>query len=69
MEIVRTGLECMKYPVGLRIQDNIPIIKEMAKAIKKQYPTHRINLICMGSSGAIIATIIAQKLRIQKFTM
>ena len=62
MEIVKTGLECIHYPVGLSIQLNIPIIKLMAEAVKKQYPTDKLNLICMGSSGAIIATIIAQEI-------
>ena len=49
----------MDYPVGANIMRNLPIILEMAELLKKAFPTERIHLWCRGSSGAIIAGIIA----------
>ena len=57
-------LECdtMVYEVGRNITNNLPVIAEMANAIKKAYPRKKIVLWCRGSSGTIIASVIAAKL-------
>lgn len=55
-------LECMGYPVGECIIRNIPTIKIYTEIIKKESNGQRINLYCAGSSGAIIAAIIATEL-------
>lgn len=48
------------YPVGQHLQKNIPIIKRMALAIqKKNYD--KLVLVATGSSGAIIAALIANE--------
>jgi adenine/guanine phosphoribosyltransferase-like PRPP-binding protein len=52
----------ISYPVGVELVFNMPIIKKMARAIKKMYPTEKIHLWCRGSSGSIIASIIASNL-------
>lgn len=54
----------MSYPIGIYIQDNIPIIKTMAEAIYlvvDEYYKNRdeIDLVCKGSSGAIIAGLVS----------
>lgn len=51
----------MDYPVGIYLQSNLPIIKEYIKIIKG-LKKKKINLICTGSSGAIIAGIIGTKI-------
>jgi orotate phosphoribosyltransferase-like protein len=68
MKTIHGKFKMIDYPVGDNIQSNIPIIKKMYDKIKlimkKEgifYDT-KINLICCGSSGAIIASIIAQLL-------
>jgi len=59
------GGEQINYPVGYHIIENLPIIKQMVKTFKL-VPVNKdkqVNLICMGSSGAIIATIFANELK------
>jgi len=56
-----------KYPVGSHIVYNLPIINDMANgilAIKNIYFAKKdgLILICRGSSGSIIAGIVANKL-------
>jgi adenine/guanine phosphoribosyltransferase-like PRPP-binding protein len=52
----------MGYPVGESLPYSLPTIHKMAKVLeKKQY--HNLGLVCTGSSGAIIAGIIASKLK------
>jgi len=53
------------YPVGPHIQKNTPAIREMAKAIKKEYPKRTLVFWVRGSSGAIIAAMISGFLRKQ----
>ena len=55
------------YPVGDRIQYNLPIINEMGNILKKfiseTYPLQtNVNLFCKGSSGAIIAALVGKDL-------
>lgn len=55
---------CIYYPIGDNLPSNLSIIKKMAEAIElvqvEYYPdTKRINLVGQGSSGAIIAGIVA----------
>jgi len=51
------------YPVAEHISDNLVTINNMAIKLSKLYSKKiRINLWCRGSSGAIIAAIIASKL-------
>jgi orotate phosphoribosyltransferase-like protein len=65
MKTIHADFTTIKYPVGDYIQYNIPIIKYMGDKIKliliekKLNTDAQINLICSGSSGAIIASIIA----------
>lgn len=49
------------YPVGKNLIINLPIIRKMGLAILKlPLPEHKhVDLVCMGSSGAIIASIIS----------
>lgn len=63
MVIEKKELVCMDYPVGLFIQPNLGIIKEYIRIIKEDFPDKDIDLICTGSSGAIIAGIIASKVK------
>lgn len=51
----------MSYPVGDEISYNKPIIAEMIKSFIEieEFKDKFVNLICMGSSGAIIATIFS----------
>ena len=65
MRTIHANFEAIKYPVGDKILYNIPIIKNMGDKIKtiliktKLDYFFPINLICSGSSGAIIAAMIA----------
>lgn len=47
----------LKYPIGEYIANNLPTILEMVKIIKEL--NQPVNLWCRGSSGTIIAAIIA----------
>lgn len=49
------------YPVGENISNNLPLIQIMYEEIKKLHGVEGINLWCRGSSGAIIAAIIAKE--------
>ena len=53
----------INYPVGSYIQHNLPIIEKMANKLHHLYGKNdaQINLWCSGSSGAIIASLVAQK--------
>ena len=46
------------YPIGLNLNVNLPIIKEMAEAILKLNKEY-ILLCCSGNSGSIIAGIVS----------
>ena len=65
MEIIHANFKTIDYPVGDNIQNNISIINKMGIMIKsiliekKLEIDNQINLICSGSSGAIIAAIVA----------
>ena len=61
MIIENEKLKCMNYPVGVYLQSNLSIIKEYIKIIKS-LKKEKIDLICTGSSGAIIAGIISSKI-------
>jgi len=73
MRMINLATDAIKYPVGDYIVYNLPKIDEMYKVIiklpeikkflsDKSKIYFRISLICSGSSGAIIASIIASKL-------
>lgn len=47
------------YPIGENIIQNIPIAQEFANALKNEFNERDIVLVCMGSSGAILATLVA----------
>lgn len=59
--IKKAGLTGLSYPVGENIARNIPIIKLMVKRFKlvKEFKNRPVNIMCQGSSGAIIATFFA----------
>lgn len=48
----------MCYPVGLYMDINYPIIKDMGQLINNIFNDKRIILWCSGSSGSIISSII-----------
>lgn len=52
-------LPTMEYPVGENITKNLPTILAMSNLLKDLYPSKSMHLWCRGSSGAIIAAIIA----------
>jgi hypothetical protein len=60
-QIVNPKLTNIHYPVGVYINDNLPIISEMAKSFVtiEEFKDKKINLVCTGSSGAIISAIFS----------
>lgn len=54
----------LNYPVGDNITENIPRIREMIEVFKtiEYFHNKNLNIICRGSSGAIIAGIFATSL-------
>lgn len=58
--ILNSKLKCLSYPVGPNLLRNLSTIKEMAKSLKRVVDTEndKVNLICTGSSGAILAGLI-----------
>lgn len=52
-------LKWIDYPVGSCITTIIPVARNMAKILSETYPGSKMRLVCSGSSGAIISTIIA----------
>lgn len=61
MAIEIRDLYGLDYPVGIHIQKNKPFINKYIRIIKKYFPDRTISLIVTGSSGAIIAGVIATK--------
>jgi orotate phosphoribosyltransferase-like protein len=51
----------MAHPIGANLSYNLPIIMDMVKLLRQNKFTN-LGLVCTGSSGAIIATVIAQQL-------
>lgn len=50
----------VNYPIGINMAHNLPVIQGLAKTFKKEYKSKKkINVFCMGSSGAIMAAIFA----------
>jgi hypothetical protein len=60
-QIINNKLIEMNYPVGLYLADNLSIITEMANSFKtiEEFKDKHINLVCTGSSGAIISGIFS----------
>lgn len=61
--ILNKKLEAFAYPVGTHINHNISLIEIMVEEFIEisEYKDKYINIICRGSSGAIIAAIFAMK--------
>jgi len=57
--IVHTNTKEIKYPCGLYLYENRLIIEKMAIEVAAVYPNKDINLWCKGSSGSIIAGMMA----------
>lgn len=59
------NIEQIYYPVGAHMDTNKPKIIAMIKEFKKirEFKRADLNLICRGSSGAIIAAIFAMQLK------
>ncbi len=55
----------LAYPVGENVTENKEKILEMIKSFSKirEFKKKFVNIICMGSSGTIIATLFAMHLR------
>ena len=51
----------LNHPIGEDFAHNLPYILKMADVLKEQ-KFDKLGLVCTGSSGAIIATVIAQQL-------
>ena len=49
------------HPIGLYFESNLPVIKGMVAELKK-HEFEDLGLVCTGSSGAIIAGVIASML-------
>jgi adenine/guanine phosphoribosyltransferase-like PRPP-binding protein len=56
--------QCIKYPVAKNLRFNMEYIKALARALKEIYPatSEHIDLICRGSSGAIIGALVLLEL-------
>ncbi len=59
--MVHTKAEVTSYPFGRYIENNIEEINKVIKGFQtiKKFKGKRINLLCQGSSGAIVATMFA----------
>ena len=71
MKIHKLIRGCTQYPVGTNIMANMLVINRMGKILRefidKNYPdASYINLICRGSSGAIIAGLVSVILKKDK---
>lgn len=53
-------LDMMSYPVGENISRNLETIDLIAELISREYRREPLNIWCRGSSGAIVAAIIAK---------
>jgi hypothetical protein len=60
-QIINDKLVVMNYPIGYWLANNLPIITEMANSFKTidEFKNKDINLVCTGSSGAIISAIFS----------
>ena len=60
-QVINNKLTNMRYPVGIHISYNVPIITEMAKTFNtiEEFEGKSINIVCTGSSGAIISAIFS----------
>ena len=69
-KLIELENQCTSYPIGRNIQDNMLGILDYQKAIIDTFGEdgRKINLICMGSSGAIIAGIVASGIPNSKIT-
>ena len=59
MNLMNINCGEVNYPIGINIAHNLPVIKNLAKAFNKLKCKGKINVFCMGSSGAIMAAIFA----------
>jgi pyrimidine operon attenuation protein/uracil phosphoribosyltransferase len=60
---VDTNLEDLTYPVGLNLSRNLRTITRMADRLRDVVKSdQKVNLVCMGSSGAIIAALILSQM-------
>ncbi len=59
-----TSLCPMSYPIAAHIRENLDLIHNMANQIVVNFQTeiNFINLVCRGSSGAMISAIIASRI-------
>lgn len=60
---VTTGGDCIEYPVGKYIENNMQIIKELINVFVSHSlfkNCNGVNLLCTGSSGAIIAAFFSE---------
>lgn len=60
--IENSHLECLKHPIGYHIARNLEVIqilcKEVCTVVKSQQKD-KVIIYCMGSSGAIISTLLS----------
>lgn len=59
MKIKKPYFSEMQHPIGTHLSENLPYIKAMTKLIRKHPNLDNLVLVCRGSSGAIISSIIA----------
>lgn len=62
--LIKTEIEQLIYPVGNYINENKPLILKLIEEFKKieEFNGVPLNLICRGSSGAIVAAMFAMVL-------
>lgn len=59
--LINSKVSYYSYPIGMYIQANLPLIEDCVNTFKRieEFRDQHIKLLCMGSSGAIIAAIFA----------
>ena len=60
MKVIRHSNNNVGYPIGSNFLPNLNVCKELANNIMCEFPHNKIQFICTGSSGAIIAALVAQ---------
>ena len=66
MKVIRHSNNSVGYPIGSDYLPNLTVCKELASNIMFEFPDNKIQFICTGSSGAIIAALVAQHINNSK---
>ena len=65
-----TNQHCLRYPVGLYIDEAIAFVKKAMRLIitKQLIPDTNISIWCRGSSGSILAALLYSELTINNYS-